>query len=612
MLESAKRKNLTGRKKLIGTAVLCICSAFIINTFASGVNPGKKRPNILIIISDDQGYGDFGFTGNKIVKTPNLDQLANESAFYPHFLVGPACTPTRSSLFTGRNHLDAGVWGVGSRGRVRRDEVMMPKFFTPSAYHAWAFGKMDGGLRMMEMNPGDRGFEYWFSGTGATTGYQHKLPDGWRCELITDDAIKKIRSADDQPWLMLMAYIIPHLPWHCTDSYADPFRDKGYTEDLAQCYGSIKQMDDQIGRLLSVIRDEGQDENTIVLFMSDNGPVDAVRNREVGVWENQENKRIHTDDWWLRNPDKLVGRKGEVWDNGIRSPLLVRWSGKIAPGVRDQSLGVEDILPTLLDLAQISEADWPEHLPFAGRSFRASLEDEKFADEHEIFRLASGGPGTPVGSNGIIPDATKLDYSQLHTILQSGKYKFHHLPDDELRLYDIWNDPRERQDLSEEMQERTMEMAKRCRAQWDEIAKRNRTFPMRQLYINNIDRPRQGWAFPATHALRFNGEMKSVDFGAGLIGFRSPGDLAEYEIEVQKALSVSVLLQGKNLDKCAPIDLQVNGKAVKVLNREAERIEFGLTELPAGKVPLVLSVSEDAKEGSQAGEITRLMLKKVK
>jgi arylsulfatase A-like enzyme len=596
-------------RKLINMIVVFFLAAFTLHTYAQEVNPGQIRPNILIFISDDQGYGDFGFTGNKIVKTPNLDQLSEESAFYPHYLVGPACTPTRSALLTGRNHLDAGVWGVGSRGKVRRDEIMMPAFFTPSSYHTWAFGKMDGGLRMMEMNPGDRGFDFWFSPPGATVAYQHKLPGGWGVELITDAAIEKIRSAGDESWMMLMAYIIPHLPWHCPDSYADPYREKGYTEDLAQCYGSINQMDDQIGRLLNVLGDEGQAENTIVLFMSDNGPVDAVRNREVLVWENQENKRIHTEDWKLRNPDELVGRKGEVWDNGIRSPLLVRWPGKIEPGVRKQAIGVEDILPTLLDLAQISKTDWPEHLPFAGRSFRSSLEDMTFSDDRDFFRLASGGPGTPVGNSGIIPDAAELNYSQLHTILQSGKYKFHHLPGDKLRLYDMGVDPRERKDLSEALPERTREMAKRCRAQWDEIAKRNRTFPMRQLLINNSDKPRGSWRLSATQALYFNGEMKSVDFGRGLIGFRSPGDLAGYEIEVQKALSVSVLVEGKNLDKCATIDLLVNGKTIEVLNREAEKIEFGLADLPAGKVPFELFVSEDAKKGTNMGEITRVTLK---
>lgn len=579
----------------------------------------EKQPNILIIVSDDQGYGDFGFTGNRIVSTPNLDKLSSESAFYPHFLVGPACTPTRSALMTGRNHLDTGVWGVGSRGKVRRDETMMPKFFNPSGYHTWAFGKMDGGLNMMEMNPNDRGFDTFNrdGGGGKCTspfpGYCHKKENGWVAELITNAAIEKIKSVDDKPWLMLMAYIIPHLPWYCPESYAEPYRKKGYSEDLAQCYGSIKQMDDQIGRLLNVLYEEGQLENTIVLFMSDNGPVDAINNREMLVWENLENKNIHSEDWNLRNPNKLVGRKGEVWDNGMRSPLLVRWPRKIEPGIRKQPIGVEDILPTLLDLTQISKKDQPEHFPFYGRSFRSSLEDTSFTDNRDIFRLASGGPGTPSAEMDIIPDASLLDYSQLHTILQSGKYKFHHLPNDDLRLYNIWNDPRERNDLSELMPERTHEMALRCRAQWKNIAKRNRTFPMRQLCINNRDRPSiQRWLLPATQALYFAGEMNSVNWGLRLIGFRYPGDKAAYEIEVQEALTVSVILKGKNLDKCAPIDLQINGKTIEVLNRGVDKIEFDLAELPSGKVPFRLLVNENAKKGTHMGEIDNISLNMIK
>jgi hypothetical protein len=135
---------------------------------------------------------------------------------------------------------------------------------------------------------------------------------------------------------------------------------------------------------------------------------------------------------------------------------------------------------------------------------------------------------------------------------------------------------------------------------------------MRQLLINNADKPRKSWRFPATHALNFNGDMKSVDFGRGLLGFRSPGDMARYEVEVQKPLSVSVVVNGKNLDKCAPIDLLVNGKTIEVLHRNVEKIEFGKIDLPAGKVPFWLTVSEDAKKGTNMSEIVKITLKLIK
>ncbi|VGO13539.1 Arylsulfatase [Pontiella desulfatans] len=287
------------------------CGAF------ADVDGASRSPNILLIISDDQGYGDFGFTGNKVVQTPTLDRLSRESAFYLHFVVGPACTPTRASLFAGRHHLDMGVWGVGSRGRVRRDETLMPKFFSPSGYAAWAFGKMDGGLHMMEMTPIDRGFDSFLPGAG----YAQRNKQGWGAELITDAAVEKIRQAGDKPWLAYVGYVIPHLDWYCPESYAEPFRKKGYSEDIAQCYGSIKQMDDQIARLLKAVKETGQAENTIVLFMSDNGSLDAMGQQEMGVWENAKPKNPHSPDWGIRNPGNLIGRKGEVWDNGIRSPL---------------------------------------------------------------------------------------------------------------------------------------------------------------------------------------------------------------------------------------------------------------------------------------------------
>jgi arylsulfatase A-like enzyme len=610
------RKNIMKNMKKLFT-VGCAFAALTCH-LASGAEAGNTKPdrpvrqahakpNILMIVSDDQGYGDFGFTGNKIVKTPVLDKLSKEGAFYPHFMVAPACTPTRSSLLTGRNHLDTGVWGVGSRGRVRRDETLMPKFFKPSGYQSWAIGKMDGGISMMEMTPADSGFDYWYSPPGGTISYQHKLPGGWGVEMNTDAAIKKIREAGDKPWSLHMNYIIPHLPWHCPDSYADPYRKKGYSEDLAQCYGSIKQMDDQIGCLLDALDKSGQAKNTIVLFISDNGPVDVANGRETGYWNNSKSRRRFTKDWALRNPDGLIGRKGEVWDNGIRSPLLVRWPGKIKPGIRKQAIGVEDILPTLLDLAEIPKDKQPKHLPFAGKSFKASLEDASSTDEHDIFRVATGGPGVPPG---VIPDARTLKYSSLHTILRSGAYKFHHLPGGHFRLYNMEKDPAEKNDLSKQMPDRMEAMAKRCKAQWEAIAKRNRTFPMRQLKINNADRPRKSWKLPVLQALKYEGKIRAHAFVGGVKGFQFPGDKVSYAIEVQKPLTVSFVATGKGFDKCAPITLLVNGKPVEATSRTADKIVFGPVELSAGKVPVSLAVAEDAKPGKAIGEMLKLTLKR--
>jgi len=575
----------------------------------------EQAPNILIIISDDQGYEDFGFTGNTLANTPVLDRLARESAFYPHCMVAPACSPTRSALLTGRDHLNVGVWGVGPRGEVRRDEVLMPSFFKASGYASWMFGKWDG-AKMMELGPVERGFD-WFCGIGG--GYKQQRPllctpeggawtDGWSAELITDAAIEKIQARGDRPWLAYMAYIIPHMPWECPDAYAQPYRDAGHSESFAQCYGSIKQMDDQIGRLLQAVEDAGQSERTIVIFLSDNGPTE-----DRPAWVNDQFKHAQdSSDWALRNPSGFVGHKAEVWENGIRSPLLIKWPGKIAAGERAHVAAVEDILPTLLDLAAIPPSKQAQHLPFDGRSLRPSLEDATYTDERVIFRLALAGPGAPAPTTrtNIIEDAAAVDYTRLHTVVRQGPYKFHHLPGGDVRLYNIERDPSEQQDLTASLPELSHTLRQRCRAEWDRRVQIDRTFEMRQLKIDNRDRWSKAWTLHANRALAFEGKLYSEFYG-GAKGFQSPGDRAEYRIEVQKPVRVHISASGKGLDGCAPIHLMIAGHALKPLQQSAKSIEYGAYDLPSGFVDVSLTVPDTARRAPSMGEVLSLKFKRI-
>ena len=574
----------------------------------------ERPPNILLVISDDQGYGDFGFTGNEVVRTPNLDQLARQSAFYSNFLVAPACTPTRSALLTGRNHLLTGVWGVGPRGDVRRDEVLMPAFFKPSGYHTWILGKVDG-AKMMELGPLDRGFDWFFIIGG---GYLHKRPrifspgsgkwtEGWTADIMTDKAIEKIRKAGNRPWLAHVAYIIPHLPWVCPDEYADPFRRKGLSEALAQCYGSITHMDHNIGRLLEAVREAGQDKNTIVLFLSDNGPTEGRRAWVNNNYENAEN----TSDWKVRNPLGLTGHKAEAWDNGIRSPLLVRWPGRIPPGERKQLAAVEDILPTLLDLCGMKDSGRPEHLPFTGVTLRASLENAKASVKRdEVFRLALAGPGAPgtAAKGGIIEDAAAVDYNRLHAILRGERYKFHHLPGGKHKLFDILTDPAEKRDIGPDHPELITEKAQRCRKRWKDIAESGRALQMAHSVVNNAAHPHTArWRVPANRGQRLKGGLKCI-FSGGCRGFRRPGDRIDYRVDVQQAGSFSLAVTGKGLDAAATIELLVNGSVVKAKDRTAMRISFDAAQLPAGFSTLTLRVPAHAAPGTAAATVDQIVL----
>lgn len=449
-------------------AVVC---ALVFST-ALAAEPPEKRPNVLVIISDDQGYGDFGFTGNSLVQTPQLDRLAGESARYDNFVVAPACSPSRAALLTGRDHLLTGVWGVPPRANLRSDETRMPAFFKAAGYRTIHIGKLDC-AKVDKSEPGEFGWTEWIGGGG----YEQKDPmvfeprnnrreKGWTVELWTDMAIKKIGETGDKPWFMTLAYIIPHLPWVCDEKYRQPFLEAGCSPSLADCLGCIAQMDVSIGRILETLRESGQAENTIVVFLSDNGPTgpEAKKARPDGT--------VEGEDWAKRNSAGLRGHKATIWENGLRVPLLVRWPGQIPPGPRQQFAMVEDLLPTLLDLCSIPDDTVP-HLPFTGVSLAASLRDkDQTIERPEAFRIAISGRGSP---NDLPPDGERK-LEKHHLMLRGPRFKFHSLPGGHSALYDLAADPSEATDVSTKFPGQAAEMKSAVRARWEEIINSGRAF----------------------------------------------------------------------------------------------------------------------------------------
>jgi len=431
------------------------------------------KPNVLLIIADDQGYGDFGFTGNRLVRTPNLDRLAGESAVYRNFSVAAACSPTRAALFTGRDHLLTGIWGVGERAGLRDDETRLPAFFKSAGYRTMHVGKLDC-AKVGKKTPSDFGWEDWL-GIGT---YEHRDPllwkpkgsergHGWTADIWTDYALHYMREHCDAPWFASVAFIIPHLPWVCDEKYSAPFVARGCSKNLAACYGSIAHMDECVGRLLNGLKETGQERRTIVVFLSDNGPTSPEA-------ETKSMEDLFKDeDWMKRNIANLRGHKTLVWENGDRVPLLMRWQGHVKPGDRKQFGGVEDLLPTLLDLTGVEAGAIP-HLPFTGVSLRASLDDAQVTAWHpEVLRMAIAGPGSPERG---VSDVTQRKFEDHHLTLRGPRFKYHALPGGKAALYDIEADPGENSDVQGKFPEVTASMAKECRERWQAILASGRAF----------------------------------------------------------------------------------------------------------------------------------------
>ncbi|MCF0040459.1 sulfatase-like hydrolase/transferase [Dyadobacter fanqingshengii] len=312
----------------------------------------QSKPNIIVILADDQGWGDLSINGNANVRTPNIDKIGKEGARFSRFYVAPLCAPTRAGLLTGRYHYRSGVWGVSSsREYMNLDEVTFADLFKKAGYATGAFGKWHNGSQY-PYHPNGRGFDEFYGFlSGHYANYFNTMLDhngeperskGYITDDLTDKAIDFIEKNKAQPFVCYIPYNTPHSPFQVPDKYYDRVKARGisqFSKDKSQeeievtisALAMCENMDDNVGRVLDKLDQLKLTDNTIVIYLTDNGP-----------------------NSWRWNGD-MKGRKGVADEGGVRVPFLIRWPGQIKPGrIISGNAAYIDLLPTLTDLAGIS------------------------------------------------------------------------------------------------------------------------------------------------------------------------------------------------------------------------------------------------------------------
>jgi len=238
--------------------------------------PKEMPPNILLIMTDDQGYGDLCFNGNKKIDTPVLDNLASQSVRFERFMACPYCTPTRASLLTGRYPLRTGALSV-TRGleTVRPEEVTIAEILRQNGYATGCFGKWHIGEHYPS-HPNGQGFDVFFGiPQGHTNQYFNPRLDhngqsvetkGFITDVLTDAALRFIRKNRSKPFFCYVPYNAPHSPFQVPDRYFEKYTARGLDPRTASIYGMVENVDENIGRLLSKLDELGISERTIVLF----------------------------------------------------------------------------------------------------------------------------------------------------------------------------------------------------------------------------------------------------------------------------------------------------------------------------------------------------------
>ena len=341
----------------------------------AGILPAAEKPNVVIVITDDQGYGDLSCTGNPVLKTPNIDQLHADAFRLTDYHVAPTCSPTRSAFLTGHWTNRTGVWHtIMGRSMLRENEVTMGQIFKDNGYATGMFGKWHLGDNY-PYRPEDRGFtevmrhggggvgqtpDYWDNAYFDGSYWHNGTPEavqGFCTDVFFDYAKRFIKQQKQagQPFLAYIATNAPHGPMHSPPKYSKPYKDRNV--NLANFYGMIANIDDNVGKLRSFLESEGLSENTIFIFTTDNGTSsgDQVFNAS------------------------MRGKKGSPYDGGHRVPFFIHWPGGNLVGGHDVQpiTAYVDVVPTLIELCELQP---PSGVKFDGTSILPLLAKTPPAD----------------------------------------------------------------------------------------------------------------------------------------------------------------------------------------------------------------------------------------
>jgi arylsulfatase A-like enzyme len=392
------------------------CFRLFLLLLASTAFAVEPKPNIVIILSDDQGWGDLSLTGNKNLRTPNIDALARGGAVLDHFFVCAVCSPTRAEFLSGRYHPRCGVRGVTTgQERMNLDERTLADTLKAAGYATGAFGKWHNGSQW-PYHPNARGFDEYYGFTSGHWGEYFDPPlehngrmvrgKGYVTDDFTSHAITFIEQNQARPFLCYLPLNTPHSPFSVPDEYWDRFKDKplemrardANREDVATTRCALamcENIDANVGRLLRRLDDLKLTERTIVIYFSDNGP-NSVR------WNGG-----------------MKGTKGSVDEGGVRAPFVIRWPAKIQPGTTVREIaGAIDLLPTLTqftgvplisdkpldgkDLSPLllgTARDWPDRMIFSHQNGKVSVRTQRYRldDRGALFDMdADPGQATDV------------------------------------------------------------------------------------------------------------------------------------------------------------------------------------------------------------------------
>ncbi len=431
-----------------------------------------RKPNFIIILTDDQGYGDLSCMGSDYVQTPNLDKIAENGVLFTNwYSSAPVCSPSRASLLTGKYPANAGVRSILAGHRtatgLHPSVTTIASALKQFGYQTAMFGKWHLGVAQGS-RPNDHGFDQWFGFlAGCIDYYSHifywslrsgvdALHDLWEngtevydngryfTDLITERAVKYIRQSakDSKPFFLYLPYNAPHYPMHAPKEYMERFEHLPWEKQIMAAM--ISAMDDGVGKVIDELHRQNIYENTFIFFMSDNGP-----SRETANWLNG-----CTDLYRGGTTKGLKGHKFSLYEGGIRVPAIMSWPERIPAGriIDDYAIAM-DIFPTIIKAvggdAEQYEPDGVDIMDMVTNSGQWQQQREIFWEMDEQTAMRRGR----------------------YKLVLNGRLAEEVPPEDDIHLSDLEKDSGERENLKSSLSEVTSDMVKSAKSWRDNIEK---------------------------------------------------------------------------------------------------------------------------------------------
>jgi arylsulfatase A-like enzyme len=581
----------------VGWAAIVLFAAA---TCAAAAEPGPK-PNIVVILADDQGWGDLSLNGNTNLRTLHIDSLATDGARFERFFVQPVCSPTRAEFLTGRWHPRGGVHGVSTGAeRLNLDERTVADALKAAGYATGCFGKWHNGSQY-PYHPNGRGFEEFY---GFTSGHWGEYFDpvldhngvsvkgqGYITDDLTDHAIAFLNqnAAAGKPSFCYLAFNTPHSPMQVPDKYWQRFEKAalklagGAKEDFNHTRAALamcENIDDNVGRLLAALKENKLDQNTIVVYFSDNGPNGPRWN------------------------GGMKGHKGSTDEGGVRLPLHVRWPGKVKPDtVITPIAAAVDLYPTLIELAGVARAG---DKPFDGISLAPWL----------------------LGKDAPTPDRVLFQHWGGKVSARDQRYRL----DAANQLFDLTNDPGQQQNIVGSKQDDTKRLMDAVSGWRRDVLGELPKVDTRPFPIGYPEFPRT--VLPARDGVPHGGVKRSASAPncSFFTAWTKPDDSMTWEVEVNAPGRYEAIVHYTcpktevgsvvelTLDRARwsgtvaeAHDPPLRGREQDRVPRDAESyvkdfrpLSLGVVEVPAGKATLTLRATK--VPGAQVADVRAVEL----